>query len=316
MARNPFINKSLWFFTGEDVYILSQCKPKTQERFTFIGLLVFVILTITTISISYGVYELLDSVIFDIFISLYVTIFFLFLFLLILYTLTKNVLPIQGTRKERISIGTSNLIRVMFLSVLGFLVSQPIEYYLFSDNVSTEFNEHLNEMMANRNQQLNTEYLYELNNLYAMQQPETVVKAKIKAFQKEKKQKLQAYAKYLQNRNFFMLKMGLIDTHLWYAWIFTLFTILLFLSPFYLKYKIPTQSNYYVTKRIIQKGIIKNNYEFFIDQYNKIFEKNYPEFNIKYNTPYADAPFNTRLKNTEKPKSNNDFLNWLFNDSV
>ncbi len=315
MAKKYFIDKALWVFTGEDSYVLSQCEEDTQQRFTYIGTLVIVILMLSSISIFYGVNELLDSLIFDFVISIYVVVFFLFLFMLILYTLNKNVLPSISSTENKVSRWVSNFIRIAFLAVLAFLVSQPIEYALFSTQVSTEFNQHITQLLENRNVQLNQEFRYKLDELIINNKPNNTIKKELKQFNEQKKIKLKQYESYLKSKNFFMYKMGLIDTHLWYAWICTGLFILLFILPFYLKYKIPIYSNYYVLKRNIQKNIILEHHQYFVEQYNAFFQKNYSNLEIKYQTPYKNPPFNTKLKDKEKAHSNAQFLNWFFDDS-
>lgn len=315
MARKPFIQKTLWFLTGEDTYILEQSEEITQERFSIIGLFVFIILMLSSISTFYGIYYLLESIFFEFAISLYVTIFFLFLFLLILYTLTKNVLPVPKSLHQRFYTWVSIFIRLGFLMVLAFLVSQPIEFFLFSNQIRPEFQNYKLEMIQERNLQLNKEYLYELNALYTNRANENEIKSKVDEFYKKKENTLKEFENYIDHKNFFIVKMGLIDTHLWYAWLITAFVMFIFIFPFYLKFKIPNNSSYYLIKRKIQKGIINKHHTYFVNEYNKQFQQKFPNLELKYKTPYKDAPYNTKLKKKAIPKSNESFLNWLFDDS-
>ena len=146
-------NKFLWWFTGEDPYILSECPEKTRVKFSIIGIFVITILLITLISFTYGVHELLESYYFGFAIGLYFAFVILFLYLFILYTLTKNVLPSEESSKTgRIA---AYAIRVGFLVYLGVIVSQPIEYSLFANKVDSLLNNDIIKEIENRNQKLN-----------------------------------------------------------------------------------------------------------------------------------------------------------------
>ena len=117
-------DKKLWWFAGEDPYVLGNCSKSLRKRFGAIGLFVVIVCLISSISITYAVDQILESIFFDIVIGLYFAAFVFILYMFLLYTLSRNVLP----TKDNGIVGKiiSYFIRISFLVFLGYFVSQPI----------------------------------------------------------------------------------------------------------------------------------------------------------------------------------------------
>jgi hypothetical protein len=308
-------NKFLWWFTGEDPYILSDCLKKTKINFSIMGLIVIVILLFTGISFAYGVYELLESYYFGLAIGIYFALVILFLYLFILYTLTKNVLPYKSSSKYG-RIG-SYAIRFGFLVFLGFIVSQPIEYSLFSNKVDTLLKEGIINEIENRNISLNNEYVHKLKEAQSLNYSPKELKDEVFRFNKEKKNRLNNYIDFQYSRNFFIKKMILMDTssNTWYIWIFSFVFILIFISPVIIKTQISLDTNYYKNKKKIQSKLVLEHHSVFVKEYNRILKTNFESLNLTWETKYQDPPFNTIKVNELELRNDTEFSKWLLNEN-
>ncbi|WP_047547314.1 DUF4407 domain-containing protein [Psychroserpens sp. Hel_I_66] len=308
-------SKFLWWFAGEDPYILSECPKKIRVKFSVMGLIVITILLITGISFTYGVYELLESYYFGFAIGVYFAFVILFLYLFILYTLTKNVLPKKSVSKiGRIA---SYVIRIGFLVFLGVIVSQPIEYSLFSNKVDTLLNDNIIKEIEIRNQILNKEYVYKLKESQNLNLSQDLLAEEVANFQWDKTSRLENFINYQYSRNFFIRKMILMDTssETWYIWIFSGLFVFIFISPILIKSRISIDSGYYRNKKRIQSKLVLENHYTFVEQYNSILKRNYEALNLTWQTTYQDPPFNTIKINDLELQSDSEFSKWLLNEN-
>ena len=308
-------NKFLWWFTGEDPFILSECPIKTRVEFSIMGILVIIILLGTGVSFTYGIYELLESYYFGLIIGIYFAGVILILYLFILYTLTKNVLITSDSSK--IGRICSYTIRVGFLVFLGVIVSQPIEYSLFSNEVDSLLNKDIIKEIENRNQKLNNEYVYKLKEYQIQNFSKDILKQEVIRFQNEKNIRLKNYLDYQYSRNFFIRKMILMDTssETWYIWIFSGLFILVFISPIILKSRISLNSDYYINVKRIQSKMVLDHHQAFIEEYNRILKSNYQSLNLSWQTKYKNPPFNTVKINDLELQSDSEFSKWLLNEN-
>jgi hypothetical protein len=308
-------NKFLWWFTGEDPYILSECPKKTRVMFSVMGILVITILLGTGVSFTYGVYELLESYYIGLAIGLYFALVILFLYLFILHTLTKNVLT--NTDSNKIGRTGSYTIRVGFLVFLGVIVSQPIEYSLFSNKVDSLLNDDIIKEIENRNQKLNNEYVYKLKEGQNLNLSTKILNDEVIKFQIDKNKRLKNYIDYQYSRNFFIKKMILMDTSsdTWYIWVFSGLFILVFISPIIIKSRISLGSGYYINMKRIQSELVLEHHHAFVEEYNRILKTNYQILNLSWQTKYQDPPFNTIKINDLELQNDSEFSKWLVNEN-
>ncbi|WP_370477226.1 DUF4407 domain-containing protein [Tamlana flava] len=305
-------NRFLWWFAGEDRNILHNCNKYVRIKFSCIGLIVIHVMLITFISISYGVYKLLESYYLGLLIGIYASVLVLFLYLFIQYTLTKNVLPHKKGKKIEVSI--SYVIRFSFLFALGLLVSQPIEYYFFSDEVDNLMNVKIVESIYKKNESLNLDYSAKVKELKELKISDNDLKYEIERFQLEKNKSLNQFIEYQYSRNFFIEKMILMDKNLIYIWPFSVLFIVFFSLPFYLKFRIDFDNNYYRNKITVQRNLLEQNYNYFLKSYNNILNRKFPEFNLEFKTPYKDPPYNTERIEHPQLGSEKEFSKWLLNE--
>ncbi|MDU8886325.1 DUF4407 domain-containing protein [Yeosuana sp. MJ-SS3] len=309
-------NKFFWWFAGEDPYLLSGCTKETKFKFSINGLLVIFIMISSGISISFGVYELLESYLFGLFIGIYFSISIFFLYLFILYTLTKDVLPPKA--KSIYGRYSSRALRVVFLIILGLVVSQPIEYWLFSEKVNTILNQEIIRDIENRNLKLNNEYVLKLKDRKSNNYDEELLLLEVESFKKEKEERLNNFIDYQLSRNFFIRKMILMDTSksTWFIWIFSIIFIVIFIGPVYLKLNISLDTNYYKHMEKIQRKLVLDHHKSFVKSYNEILRNKFGDLNLEWKSDYIDAPFNSTRKDHIILKDDKEFHKWLLDESI
>lgn len=306
-------NKFLWWFAGEDPFILNGCNKEVRIKFSLIGLIVLLVMVTTFISISYGVYKLLESYYVGLLIGFYSALLVMFLYMFILYTVTKDVLPHKRGKKFEVLI--SYIIRFGFLFALGLVVSQPIEYKLFAGQVDELMNEKIIQSIYNKNNSLNLEYSLKVKELKELNITSGDLEREVQRFRSDKDESLKQFIDYQYSRNFFIEKMILMDKNLIYIWVFSVLSIILFSLPVFLKIRIDFNTNYYRNKRAIQRFILESHYNEFINSYNSIIKKSFPESELSYKQIYTDPPYNTQRITFPKMESQEEFTKWLLYES-
>ncbi|MBL0310575.1 MAG: DUF4407 domain-containing protein [Bacteroidetes bacterium] len=129
------LRKSLCTLSGDDYSIISRCSKDLQNRFAAIGGFVLCIFVLCFVSSYFTFKMLFQNYILGIPVSIFFSWMITNIYLLLLYTLTKNVLPhIQNARARMFSVG----IRLGFICFIAIIVSKPLEALVFSNQLSSE----------------------------------------------------------------------------------------------------------------------------------------------------------------------------------
>lgn len=321
-------NNKLWWFAGEDPYVLRQCSKKLRRRFSLIGILVIFVSLTSAISMAYGIHQILESTSADIIIGVYCGLFIFILYIFLLHTLSRNVLP--GNSDDRLGKIIAYIVRVGFLIFLGLLVTQPISSFVFQNQVENELITFKNYEINEVNDRLNIQYAEKLKEARVKLTSKTQVLQEIRKNERAKNIEIREFFKSQEERNYFIRKVLILNTPfhfdkerhadvnitlVLYSWILDLFFILIFIAPVFLKALISISTGYYKTKRIIETAIIDKHHQRFVASYNDILNNKYSVAHLKYSSSYQDPPYNTKLKSKPKFKGKNDFIKWLFDES-
>ncbi|RXG29872.1 DUF4407 domain-containing protein [Leeuwenhoekiella marinoflava] len=292
-------NSVLWWFAGEDPHILSQCSSKIGFRFGLIGLLVLLISISSTLSIAYGIDQILESAVADVLVGAYCGLFILILYLFLLHTLSRNVLPEAKDSKtgKRISF----LIRILFLIALGYLVAQPINSLIFKSYLTREITHYKDVELKNYERHFNFQNMDELALFQKEQDSNNYFIQKVIILN------TLFYVDRSDQRpvNYFMVSLSLL---------ISMGIISLFIAPVFLKRFISISNNYYKVKRRIQTKVIDQHHAAFVNEYNAILSGFSADTNYRYKTAYLDPPYNTRLKPKPKERNKDEFLKWLLDE--
>ncbi|WP_157943684.1 MULTISPECIES: DUF4407 domain-containing protein [Arenibacter] len=321
-------NKKLWWFAGEDPYILGQCSKSLRRTFSIVGILVVIISLLSAASLAYGVHQILESTSADIIIGIYCGLFVFVLYLFLLHTLSRNVLPTDGTNwRGNLA---SYIIRIGFLIFLGFLVAQPVSYLLFEKSVENELVAFKTQEILNVNRQLNIKYAKTLSERKSELKSKNQILSEIENNNRLKNRELRSFIRRQEESNFFIRKILILNTLFHFdkeehadinvplvisSWALSLFLIFIFITPAILKILISISSEYYIIKKTIETKLIDTHFNKFLNSYNGILQERYPEKNLSYSSQFIDPPYNTRLKSKPELKNRNDFLKWLLDES-
>ena len=316
-------NKKLWWFAGEDPYILSHCSKGLRRKFSLIGILVILISLISGISVAYGIEQILESMSADIIIGIYGGLFILILYLFLLHTLSRNVLPnVDSKWSGRFF---SYVVRIGFLVFLGILITQPISYFTFRKPVENELIVFKNSEIRDLNHRLNSEYAQKLNLVKNTLTSKTQFLNEIRKNDRLKNAELRKFIKSQEKRDYFIRKiiiLNTIDSHkvevnvplVLSSWALDFFFICLFITPVFIKNRISISSEYYKTKRKIETGVIDTHHKRFVFSYNEILKEDYPKTQVQFSSRYLDPPYNTVLKSSPRTKGKSQFIKWLLDE--
>lgn len=309
-------NRKLWWFAGEDPYILGQCTKLLRRRFSVIGILVILISTISALSLTYGIDQILESVAFDVAIGIYFALFVFVLYLFILHTLSRNVLPVAvESIRGRI---LSYCIRIGFLIFLGFFVAQPLSYLILKAPVEVELSVFKKQEVEAFNNRLNIKYAQLLQEERLQTNSSQKFQNLIQENSRLKNREIRKFIRMQSDRNFFIQKVILMNTQgsvRYLSWLLSIFLVSIFIFPVILKSLISLSSEYYHVKKNIQSRIVNAHHARFVETYNEILRAKYGYANLSYQSSYIDPPYNTQLKPKPKLRDRLQFLKWLLNEN-
>ena len=312
-----FWTKFFWILAAEEPQILQKCESFIQSYFIRIGRIVLINFIICFVSATYAFSQIFDNSIFDILLGLFFATTITIIYLLLLFTLSKNVLPhSEETSTEKL---ISIIVRIWPILLFSILISKPLEVMIFSSKINPILDEYKNELIVkNAENCKNVSDQIEYQNL-------------------------------IEQSTFFIKRIELINHHFPITWIVTLIILGLFLSPAILKRMHDRVDRYFVLKRNVFVQLIKDEYQLFENQYIKIISTN-SKYNIsikiknwiianfdqkilktteeklkeklrfrllekkKFENRYLDSPFNTQPIVKEKVSlKNEDFITEFYN---
>ena len=230
------------------------------------------------------------------------------IYLLLLYTLSKNSFPCKSDKAAQLF---SISIRVIFICFIAIVVSKPIETILFSNSLEKEI-EIYKQDQINKYTKSTAEYfdaetknlkliIEKQKNLYTNVETSQVANYKMLLQKKElqKDELINSMTRLVNNSNYYIQTIVILNSKYLTCWLLTFITIFVFLFPAYLKNFLGKQSSYYETKRTIENKLVKKEYASFKARYNLLFQE-YFKRNIQFSESFIDAPFNIIRKRDER----------------
>jgi len=298
------LRKILCTFSGDDYGIISVCSRRTQNRFTAIGTFVLLIFILCFVSCFFTFTKLFQSY----FIGIPAGLFFAFMitniYLLLLYTLTDNVLPHVQRRAGKI---ISTAFRLLFIWFIAIVVSKPIEMLVFSSWINDEiavfkqiqlsqFRESTDKYFDSEISQLRDQVekqrqLFDEPSAAELSKYELLIQKK----ETQRTELINRMAELVNHSNYYIRSIVLLNEKYPFCWLITLLVVAIFTIPSYLKEFIPLTGIFYGRKKDIEMQLIKREYESFKATYSELFRAIY-NAEIKYSEVFEDAPFNLTRK--------------------
>ena len=114
----------LQVLTGDDLFIIGQCMPQVQWKFVQIGLLVGLVCVLCLGSAMIAFHGMFQSYSVAIPLALFFAATIANLYVLLLYTLSRNSFEDRSTTKAK---KFSRIVRLSFIGFIAILVSKPLE---------------------------------------------------------------------------------------------------------------------------------------------------------------------------------------------
>jgi hypothetical protein len=302
------VRKILLSLSGDDVILITQSSKKNRNLFSFIGLLVFII-----IIISFGAYLNLFLRLLPVLMALGISIFFTWMisnmYLLILHTLSKNLLP-QGN-SEGIPF-FSTMARYGFLCVIGTIVSSSIGLMVFNSEVETYTKEYRIQKFEESKNKFSISLKKEIVDiehkiLKYKNDPLFMDTEKAVFLEKELAKKyvdLNLLEKTLDHvfskSDFTIASIIILHKRVPEYWLLYVLFLIFIISPAIIKYFIRNENEYYQLRKFTEMQIIEDDYNYFKKTYSYLFQNLY-KTSIEWREIYIDPPYNTKKKPKEKP---------------
>ena len=316
------LRKSLCTLSGDDYSIISHCLKGQQNRFAAIGGFVLFIFVLCFVS-SYFTFTMLFQ---NYFIGVPASIFFSWMitniYLLLLYTLTKNVLPhIRNDKARVLSIG----VRLGFICFIAVVVSKPLEALIFSNQLGNEISLYKQEQIQKYTAITSEYFEHETEQLKLIIQRQKELygasaTGKVEQYEKlllrkesQKQELISKMENLVEHSNYYIKSILILNTKYPVCWLFTFFSIVIFIIPAYLKNFLGEQTFYYDRKRGIEMTLIQQEYTSFKSQYNILFQSIH-KTNKTFSECFVDAPFNTiRKRDGREFLKEDDLISELYN---
>lgn len=313
------LNKFLWILSGDDLSIIEKCSKKRQARFAIIGCFVFIIFVLCFVSSYFTFTMIFHNYILGVPASIFFSWMITNIYLLLLYTLTKNVLP----HKTRIGSHVFSLVlRLGFISLLAVFISKPLEVLIFSNQIENEIDTYKIEQIAKHTANTNTYFSNETHELQSLIKYQKQINPDTITFETEMYSKLTSdkintiaqFEELIKNSNYYIKGIVILNTKYPICWLFTFICVFLFLFPALMKRLIEFDSKYYKLTKEITTKLILEEYSIFKEKYNQLFHQKY-NLSLNYTESYLDPPFNTIRKNEAENYLNEaDLIKELYND--
>lgn len=316
------IRKILCTLSGDDYSIISRCTLALQVRFAMIGLFVGGITLLCFFSSYFTFNMLFDKRFIAVVLGLIFAGMIATIYLLLLYTLSKNVLPHKAKAGARIF---SISIRVLFIAFIAVVISKPIERIFYSAAIDEELSNYKTLQISKYETITENSFSSELKELkdriihrYRINgyQKDDIVLTYEKQLRKKEQQKRQLVIemrRLVSNSNFYIQSLIFLNKEHPTCWIITLIVILIFLSPAYLKYLVSEHSHFNDFRKQIEMQMVLDEYRIFKIRYAERMLQNF-QMKVEYSECYTDPPFNTDRKKDERSfLSEDDLINDFYN---
>jgi len=317
--------KSFIQLIGAEYDILKKSGSVSLLKFYIAAVAILVILLISACSILYAMELLFHMLHVELVLAIFVSLLFVFIYIFLLNTFSKNIFKPDEGKDEKTwyrKIKLSDIIRTGFVVFMAFLISKPVEVFIFQNKLTDKVKTHRVEILSEYNHQLE-----KLNNKDIRQLQTSIVFYKKQAINYPSPMLLQQIAKLsgkisdiknkqavemqhasirVEKSDFLLFRIKEVGKDP-ISWAICAGMIGLFLLPGFLIYSISATDAYYKLKREYEVSMVLEEHRAFEDLYTDIFKQTYQLDRIYY-TKFLDPPFN----NVPKPKptfqSQNDFF--------
>lgn len=307
------IKKFLIFVCGFDPVILQKddIADSTFKRFAFGFMLVIVLSFFSTFIVFISTIEnLFASIILSSFSSLLIV----NLYRLIIVTSSPNNLKLKK-ENFRDMIG-HYIVKTILLLMIFFIISEPLETFVFKNNISAYLNDYKEELVNNFEDQLKSisikdieKLLYkneldikfrEKNNLLIDSLEQDLLDKKIILITQIDRNRIFDLEENITNSNFFFKQISIVNSKVPQSYLFSILILLIVLYPVYLIMYDENFKSYFIIEEESNNYIIHNNWSKYSEKQEQLFFETTGNKLTRQNL-FQDPPFN-KIKTLDKTK--------------
>ncbi len=311
-----------WKVSGEDPQILKETKKQIKNRFLISGVFVLILFLLSVFSYHHSFNKLFHLPYVSWVISFVFTMMIINIYRLNIITLAPN--------EFKYSFGyiVSLIVRILFILLISLTVIKPLETIFLNRFFENEVNDNKEREINDILTKTNLYYDREINNVEKellilkneikdnriIDDPSKILylNNKLQFLKNDKKNQIGEIKRLLNESTYFIKGLIIINKNHKIIWLLTFVLIILFLTPFLLKFTTSPKGFYSRKKIILQNKIIEDEYKFFKSIYPKLFKKSFGKL-LYVEERYDDPPFNTiRKKDKRKIGRESDFINHLY----
>ncbi|MGN6803283.1 MAG: DUF4407 domain-containing protein, partial [Ginsengibacter sp.] len=260
---------------GVDYSILLKSDKSTARKFRIASQTIVLITLLTFCSLYYAFTLLFGNFYIEVLISLFFAFLFLNIYILLLNTFSKENLP---SRHPWFFINISNISRIGFVVFMAFIISKPVEIFLFREKLNSRidsFRAGLVQKFLIQNDKLyqkdisvlekeEASLINEINfgDIHGGQELKAT-KKRLYALKADKQEAEKQVHSIIYHSNFFIKRVEIANRSFPLSWLICAAVIFIFLLPGYLIYSIPGESKYYQQKHEKDKKLILEYYKKF-----------------------------------------------------
>lgn len=264
-----------------------------------------IITVISNISIFYGVELLFHLWFVEVFLSVFVSLLFGCIYIFLLNTFSKSVKP-----DGRANLNLSNIIRFGFVLFMAFLISKPIEVWIYRSSLQPAVDEYKHAVMVKYEAKLDSLFENDIRNLqhdifrheqqqqlFATQtlaEQITALNNELDALLEKKTGYFSLAQQRIDQSSYLLYQIGLVSKKR-QSWVICALIVVLFLLPAYFIYSISGDDVYYQMKKERERRLILQHFNFFVSIYKNIFLQKW-NVNTDVYSVFVDPPFNTIRK--------------------
>lgn len=303
----------------------SQIKSNNNIIFFFSGIIILALILVLS-GFYYAIYNTTESVLLGILLAIFFSLFVLNIYRLV-FSISEGEL---NKYVEFWDVSKFILKRGFLIIALSLFISKSLEVYIFKDqlrvhvknyknNIKAEFNKTIDLGLLKERDNVEEEYNISLfdDKLFGTysEQSEKVYAQKRENKLIELEQLVAEKNKIIENKiqesEFFITKIQLLNKHIPQSWLVTVVVISIFLSPFYIFLLTPLFTEYDSACYNISNRIIIDEYNYFKAKYPNLMEMSIGN-RIELNEKFEDPPFNlVKIKSNIKVLKKGSLLKWF-----
>lgn len=318
--------KSFVEMLGAEFELLKRSGSGVLLRFYISALALLAILMISIVSIFYAMEMLFNMLHIELLMAGFVSLLFVFIYVFMLNTFSKEYNNSTGQEPGHMKLrrrpGLSDVVRIVFIVLMAFFISKPVEVFLFQKQLVGKVNKHKQDILKKYEasvQAINKPDCDHLNesiafhkgqqSSYPTQMLQSLIAKETQdlADLLEKQQNIIVSASRKINESSYFMFQSKLVSRMGLAWLICLSIVLLFLTPFVLIYTISPDDSYYRFKRMYESRIILEEYRAFHGKYSLLFHRKF-HLDIDHYSDFDDPPFNKSRKAKNHYQPQDDFF--------